>query len=164
MNVPMRPIACIGLHCPAPVNSAGLETLSQLRLLKRPTHAGKAKCKAALQQELGLRVDPDVPLLGYIGRLDWQKGPDCALDAAQGLAQRGCQTIMLGSGVTEYEQRMRQSEQSFPDSFRYRSSRQLQCWLRMNLRLNTSGRLARALTLKLHYLLAGSFMTYASMP
>ena len=69
--------------------------------------AGKAKCKAALQQELGLRQDPNVPLLGYIGRLDWQKGPDCALDAVEGLHHRGCQTIMLGSGVPEYEQRMR---------------------------------------------------------
>ena len=64
-------------------------------------------------------MDPKVPLLGYIGRLDWQKGPDCALEAVQGLAQRGCQTIMLGSGVPEYEQRMRQQEQSFPDSFRW---------------------------------------------
>ncbi|CAI7878414.1 unnamed protein product, partial [Closterium sp. NIES-53] len=38
--------------------------------------AGKAACKAALQQELGLPVRPDVPLIGFIGRLDWQKGPD----------------------------------------------------------------------------------------
>ncbi|KAK9862858.1 hypothetical protein WJX84_002295 [Apatococcus fuscideae] len=80
--------------------------------------SGKARCKAALQKELGLKQDPDVPLLGYIGRLDWQKGPDAALDAVEGLAHRGCQTIMLGSGVPEYEQRMRQSEQAFPDSFR----------------------------------------------
>ncbi|CAI7804860.1 unnamed protein product, partial [Closterium sp. NIES-54] len=36
----------------------------------------QAACKAALQQELGLPVRPDVPLIGFIGRLDWQKGPD----------------------------------------------------------------------------------------
>lgn len=36
----------------------------------------QAECKAALQQELGLQVRPDVPLIGFIGRLDWQKGPD----------------------------------------------------------------------------------------
>jgi glycogen synthase len=34
---------------------------------------GKAACKAALQRELGLPVDPNVPLLGFIGRLDYQK-------------------------------------------------------------------------------------------
>lgn len=34
---------------------------------------GKARCKAALQKELGLPVDPSIPLLGFIGRLDYQK-------------------------------------------------------------------------------------------
>ena len=102
--------------CPKVSQNTEVGVLQNLKVRQRD--AGKAKCKAALQEELGLRVDPKVPLLGYIGRLDWQKGPDCALDAVQGLAQRGCQTIMLGSGVPEYEQRMRQSEQSFPDSFR----------------------------------------------
>jgi glycogen synthase len=43
---------------------------------------GKRKCKAALQKELGLPVKPDVPVLGFIGRLDYQKvGWDgCMLD------------------------------------------------------------------------------------
>lgn len=43
--------------------------------------AGKAKCKAALQEELGLKVDASVPLIGWIGRLDYQKGPDLLLAA-----------------------------------------------------------------------------------
>lgn len=30
---------------------------------------GKAACKAALQRELGLPVNPNVPMLGFIGRL-----------------------------------------------------------------------------------------------
>jgi glycogen synthase len=34
---------------------------------------GKRKCKMALQKELGLTVDPNIPLLGFIGRLDYQK-------------------------------------------------------------------------------------------
>jgi glycogen synthase len=53
--------------------------------------AGKQKCKAALQKELGLAVDPSVPLLGFIGRLDHQKGPDMVLDAVPELANRNCQ-------------------------------------------------------------------------
>ena len=53
--------------------------------------AGKAACKAALQRELGLPEDPSVPLLGFIGRLDFQKGPDVVLEAVGDLAARGLQ-------------------------------------------------------------------------
>jgi len=42
---------------------------------------GKAKCKVALQEELGLKVDASIPLIGWIGRLDYQKGPDLLLAA-----------------------------------------------------------------------------------
>ena len=53
--------------------------------------AGKAACKAALQRELGLPEDASVPLLGFIGRLDFQKGPDVVLEAIGDLASRGLQ-------------------------------------------------------------------------
>ena len=53
--------------------------------------AGKAECKAALQKELGLPQEPKTLLVGWIGRLDHQKGPDVVLDALPGLMQRGCQ-------------------------------------------------------------------------
>lgn len=49
--------------------------------------SGKAKCKAALQEELGLRVDASVPLIGWIGRLDYQKGPDLLLAALEELGK-----------------------------------------------------------------------------
>lgn len=80
--------------------------------------SGKAKCKAALQKELGFDVDPKIPLLGWIGRLDFQKGPDVVLQSVEPMAQRGCQIVMLGSGVPEYEQQMRRVEQERPDHFR----------------------------------------------
>lgn len=80
--------------------------------------SGKAKCKAALQRELGFEVNPKVPLLGWIGRLDFQKGPDVVLQSIEPMAQRGCQIVMLGSGVAEYEQQMRRAEQERPDHFR----------------------------------------------
>jgi len=50
--------------------------------------SGKAKCKAALQEELGLKVDASVPLIGWIGRLDYQKGPDLLLAALGELGKR----------------------------------------------------------------------------
>jgi len=56
---------------------------------------GKAKCKAALQKELGFDVDPKIPLLGWIGRLDFQKGPDVVLQSVEPMAQRGCQVNFL---------------------------------------------------------------------
>ena len=40
---------------------------------KRLTTVGKAECKVALQRELGLPEDAEIPLLGFIGRLDFQK-------------------------------------------------------------------------------------------
>ena len=56
---------------------------------------GKAKCKAALQKELGFSVDPKIPLLGWIGRLDFQKGPDVVLQSVEPMAQRGCQVSFV---------------------------------------------------------------------
>jgi glycosyltransferase involved in cell wall biosynthesis len=50
------------------------------------TPAGKAKCKRALQRELRLDPDPKAPLVGFIGRLDHQKGPDLILEALPRLA------------------------------------------------------------------------------
>lgn len=41
--------------------------------------AGKAACKKALQEELGLPVNADIPLIAFIGRLDYQKGADIVL-------------------------------------------------------------------------------------
>jgi len=60
--------------------------------------AGKARCKAALQTEMGLVADPDAFLLGAVTRLTGQKGFDLVLAAAPSLAGLGCQLAMLGSG------------------------------------------------------------------
>src|SRR5690606_31155410 len=60
--------------------------------------AGKARCKAALQTEMGLAPDPDAFLLGAVTRLTGQKGFDLVLGAAPCLAGLGCQLAMLGSG------------------------------------------------------------------
>ena len=67
---------------------------------------------------MGLPERDDVPVLGFIGRLDWQKGPDLIRDALGALMNEDCQVIMLGSGLTELEEWMKWAEGQYPDRFR----------------------------------------------
>ena len=80
--------------------------------------SGKLECKRALQREMGLPERDDVPVLGFIGRLDWQKGPDLIRDALGALMNEDCQIIMLGSGLSELEEWMKWAEGAYPDRFR----------------------------------------------
>ena len=65
--------------------------------------AGKAVCKAALQAEAGLPVDPDVPIFALIGRLTSQKGFDVFADALGRLLTWDLQVVLLGSGGAAIE-------------------------------------------------------------
>ncbi len=69
--------------------------------------SGKAVCKAAVQRELGLIEDPDVPLVVMIGRLTEQKGLDLLRQALEGLLSLPVQFAVLGTGETEYEELFR---------------------------------------------------------
>ncbi len=59
---------------------------------------GKAACKAALQAEVGLPVEPRVPLLGLVSRLANQKGIDVFAGAIEDILSLGVQVVVLGSG------------------------------------------------------------------
>jgi starch synthase len=59
---------------------------------------GKARCKRALQAELGLTPRPDAPLFGVVSRLTSQKGLDLVLGALPGLLGRGGQLALQGAG------------------------------------------------------------------
>ncbi|KAJ1258712.1 hypothetical protein BS78_10G096500 [Paspalum vaginatum] len=72
--------------------------------------AGKRQCKAALQRELGLEVRDDVPLLGFIGRLDGQKGVDIIGDAMPWIAGQDVQLVMLGTGRADLERMLQHFE------------------------------------------------------
>lgn len=72
--------------------------------------AGKAACKAALQQQLGLPVRADVPLIGFIGRLDYQKGVDLICQSADHLVGQGAQLVLLGTGTADLENSLRSLE------------------------------------------------------
>ncbi|OEL35200.1 Soluble starch synthase 2-2, chloroplastic/amyloplastic [Dichanthelium oligosanthes] len=71
---------------------------------------GKRQCKAALQQQLGLQVRDDVPLIGFIGRLDQQKGVDIIADAIHWIAGQDVQLVLLGTGRPDLEDMLRRFE------------------------------------------------------
>ncbi|KVH92694.1 Glycogen/starch synthase, ADP-glucose type, partial [Cynara cardunculus var. scolymus] len=79
---------------------------------------GKPQCKAALQKELGLPVRDDVPLIGFIGRLDVQKGVDLIAECVPWMVDQDVQLVMLGTGRPDLEQMLRQMESQHNDKIR----------------------------------------------
>lgn len=78
---------------------------------------GKALAKEALQAELGLPVDASVPLFGYIGRLEEQKGVDILIAALpKALQSSNIQVAILGTGKKEMEREIMMLEDQFPDA------------------------------------------------
>ncbi|SCX98584.1 glycogen synthase GlgA [Nitrosospira sp. Nsp13] len=68
--------------------------------------AAKAANKRALQQLLGLTVDPGIPLFGAVSRLTYQKGYDLLLEVAAQLTGLPAQLAILGSGEAMLEQEL----------------------------------------------------------
>lgn len=64
--------------------------------------AGKAQCKADLQKRLGLDVDPNVPIIGMVGRLSNQKGLDLVDYIIADLLNQNVQLVVLGMGESRY--------------------------------------------------------------
>lgn len=80
----------------------------------RRTLGHKTKNKLALQEELGLSVNASIPLLGFIGRLVEQKGIDLILEQFSQLLEFDCQLVVLGSGITHYEQSLQKVAAQYP--------------------------------------------------
>ncbi len=64
--------------------------------------SGKADCKKALQEELGLTVDPEIPIIGMVGRLSNQKGLDLVDYIIGDLMAKPVQLVVLGMGESRY--------------------------------------------------------------
>ncbi|KAD4887950.1 hypothetical protein R6Q59_034942 [Mikania micrantha] len=79
---------------------------------------GKPQCKIALQKELGLPVRDDVPLIGFIGRLDVQKGVDLIAECVPWIVNQDVQLVMLGTGRPDLEQMLREMENRYPEKVR----------------------------------------------
>lgn len=76
---------------------------------------GKAKDKAALQAEMGLPVNADVPVIGLVSRLADQKGLDLIKAAMPKILKLGVQLVLLGTGDTTYEKYFSKLESTHPD-------------------------------------------------
>ncbi len=75
----------------------------------------KKENKVALQEELGLKIDPDVPVLGMVSRLTRQKGLDLMARILDEALQLNIQLVVLGTGDHEYEQLMKHFAGKYPE-------------------------------------------------
>ncbi len=77
---------------------------------------GKAACKAALQEEVGLPMKPDVPLMVMVTRLAGHKGLDLLCYIARRLMwEEDAQLLILGTGEAQYESFFKDLANQFPE-------------------------------------------------
>jgi len=82
--------------------------------------SGKAECKADLLRAFGLPSEPDLPVVGIISRLVYQKGFDIVVRAWYDLMQRPLRMVVLGTGEPDVQDGFRAMAASAPDRFAVR--------------------------------------------
>lgn len=85
----------------------------------RDNLAGKADCKMALQDRMGLPVDRNKPVYGLVSRLAEQKGFDYLIPALWRFLQNDVQVVMLGSGDAHTSAALDELARAFPDKCRF---------------------------------------------
>ena len=75
--------------------------------------AGKAVDKAELQRMLGLRQDPDVPIIGMVSRLVAHKGLDLVCEVLRDIMELPVQMVILGRGDHRYEEFFRWAQRQY---------------------------------------------------
>lgn len=78
---------------------------------------GKAACKAALQQAVGLNVDPDVPIIACVSRLVKHKGFEMVASAIHDIMGMDVQMVVLGTGEWNFEEAFRHAQAQYPGRF-----------------------------------------------
>jgi starch synthase len=78
--------------------------------------SGKKACKLALQREVGLPVDGDIAVIGFVSRLTHQKMADVIVAATDWIADRGAQFVLVGEGDPVIEKAFRQAQAKYPDN------------------------------------------------
>lgn len=99
------------------IDVAGFDPATDKRIAANYTvddRAGKAVCKAKLQEELGLEVRDDRPLMVMVTRLTRQKGMDLVMYALDRILAGGVQVAVLGTGDRDYEDGLRYFQDKYP--------------------------------------------------
>lgn len=99
------------------IDVAGFDPATDKRIAANYTvedRSGKAVCKAKLQEELGLEVRDDRPLLVMVTRLTRQKGMDLVMYALDRILSGGVQVAVLGTGDRDYEDGLRYFQDKYP--------------------------------------------------
>lgn len=99
------------------IDVAGFDPATDKRIAANYTvddRAGKAVCKAKLQEELGLEVRDDRPLMVMVTRLTRQKGMDLVMYALDRILSGGVQVAVLGTGDRDYEDGLRYFQDKYP--------------------------------------------------
>ena len=78
---------------------------------------GKAACKQALQQAVGLQENPDVPIIACVSRLVGHKGFSLVSDALHDIMGMNVQMVVLGTGDWQYEETFRHAQSQYPGRF-----------------------------------------------
>ncbi|GFZ06370.1 UDP-Glycosyltransferase superfamily protein [Actinidia rufa] len=78
----------------------------------------KAILKEDLQAEVGLPIDRNIPVIGFIGRLEEQKGSDILVEAISEFIDEDVQIIILGTGKKPMEKQIEELEELYPDKAR----------------------------------------------
>ena len=99
------------------IDVAGFDPATDKRIAANYTvedRSGKAVCKAKLQEELGLEVRADRPLMVMVTRLTRQKGMDLVMYALDRILSGGVQVAVLGTGDRDYEDGLRYFQDKYP--------------------------------------------------
>lgn len=99
------------------IDVAGFDPATDKRIAANYTvddRSGKAVCKAKLQEELGLEVRDDRPLMVMVTRLTRQKGMDLVMYALNRILSGGVQVAVLGTGDRDYEDGLRYFQDKYP--------------------------------------------------
>ncbi|MBS2014359.1 MAG: glycogen synthase [Deltaproteobacteria bacterium] len=81
---------------------------------------GKELCKKALLESAGLPYVREVPVIGIVSRLAWQKGFDlCFHVLPRLLSRRAVQLVVLGTGEPKYEGLFEALSRRFPKQVAY---------------------------------------------
>lgn len=99
------------------IDVAGFDPATDKRIAANYTvddRGGKAVCKAKLQEELGLEVRDDRPLMVMVTRLTRQKGLDLVMSALDRILAGGVQVAVLGTGDRDYEDGLRYFQDKYP--------------------------------------------------